>query len=66
MDIDGSNKERLTYFSDPYHEEYDPIARQITESSWHPNGTQIVFGHASQEERGSPHLPSTLYLLTFE
>jgi Tol biopolymer transport system component len=65
MDINGCNKVRLTYFSDPYHEEYDPIARQITESSWHPNGTQIVFGHVSQEERGSPHLPSTLYLLTF-
>ncbi|MFA4839398.1 MAG: T9SS type A sorting domain-containing protein [Candidatus Neomarinimicrobiota bacterium] len=66
MNADGSNKVRLTYFTDPSHEEYDPNARQITESAWSPDGKKIVFGHVSQEERGGIHIPSTLYLLTFE
>ena len=66
MDADGSNKVRLTYFTDPDHDEYDPIARQITEIAWSPDGKSVVFGHVSQEERGGPHLPSILYMLTFE
>ncbi len=66
MDADGANKKRLTYFTDPDHDEYDPIARQITEITWSPDGKRVVFGHVSAEERGSPHLPSTLYLLTLE
>lgn len=66
MDMDGANKKRLTHFTDPDHDEYDPIARQITEITWSPDGKCVVFGHVSQEERGSPHLPSALYLLTFE
>lgn len=65
MNADG-NKVRLTYFTAPNHSEYDPIARQITEITWSPDGKSVVFGHVSREERGSPHLPSTLYLLTFE
>lgn len=55
MNADGSNKVRLTYFTDPSHEEYDPNARQITESAWSPDGKKIVFGHVSQEERGGIH-----------
>ena len=66
MNADGSNKVRLTYFTDPDHNEYDPIARQITEITWSPDGKRVVFGHVSQEERGGPHLPSTLYMLIFE
>lgn len=66
MNADGSNKVRLTYFTDPNHSEYDLIARQITEITWSPDGKSVVFGHVSREERGSPHIPSTLYLLTFE
>ena len=66
MNADGSNKIRLTYFTDPDHEEYAPNARQITESTWSPDGKKIVFGHVSQEERGGIHIPSTLYLLTFK
>ncbi|MCD4770755.1 MAG: hypothetical protein K8R35_11385 [Bacteroidales bacterium] len=65
MNADGSNKVRLTYFADPDHDEYDPIARQITEITWNPDGKSVVFGHVSQEERGGPHLPSILYLFTF-
>ena len=65
MSADGSSIQRLTYFTDPDQPEYDPIARQITEITWSPDGAQTVFGQVSQEERGGPHLPSNLYLLTF-
>ncbi len=66
MDADGSNKVRLTYFTEPGHTEYDPNAQQITESTWSPDGKNIVFGHVSSESKGGPHIPSDLYLLTFE
>ena len=66
MNTDGTKKIRLTYFTNPRHDEYDPIARQITEITWNPNGESVIFGHVSTEERGGPHLPSNLYLLTFE
>jgi len=65
MSAGGSNKVRLTYFTDPDHEEYAPNARQITESTWSSDGKKIVFGHVNQKERGGIHIPSTLYLLTF-
>jgi Tol biopolymer transport system component len=64
MNVDGTNKVRLTYFTEPDHPDYDPIARQITELSWSPDGKQIVFGHASREqERGTAELGSSLHLL---
>jgi len=66
MDADGGNKVRLTYFTDPAHEEYELLARQITESTWSPDGRRIVFGHVSQEEMGGIHIPSTLYMLILE
>lgn len=65
MDANGSNKVRLTYFTDPSHKEYAPNSRQITESTWSPDGKSVVFGHVNQEERGGIHIPSTLYLLTY-
>lgn len=52
-------KTRLTYFPDPGHPVYDPIAGQITEISWDPSGRRAVFGHVSQAEPGTAHLPST-------
>lgn len=64
MDADGGNKARLTFFTDPEHGEYDPLARQITEATWSPDGKEVIFGHVSQEERGGIHVPSILYLLT--
>jgi len=71
MKADGSNKVRLTYFTDPNHKEYDPNARQITEISWCSDGKRVVFGHVSQiksekEITGGIHIPSSLFLLTFE
>ncbi|MBC7246705.1 MAG: PD40 domain-containing protein [Actinobacteria bacterium] len=66
MDADGGNKTRLTFFTDPEHEEYDPHARQITEATWSPDGKRVIFGHVSQEERGGIHVPSTLYLLVLD
>jgi len=67
MDANGGNNVRLTYFGDPGHPEYDANARQITESTWSPDGKFIVFGHVSDErEYGlGPHIPSDLYRLTF-
>jgi len=66
MRVDGTNQVRLTYFTEPGHPEYDPIARQITELSWSPDGRRIIFGHCSREqERGTAELGSTLYMLTF-
>lgn len=62
MNADGRGKGRLTFFTDPTHNDYDPHARQITESTWSPDGKKIVFGHVSQEQRGGIHIPSTLYL----
>ncbi len=58
-------KTRLTYFTDPGHPEYDPIAGQITEISWDPSGRRAVFGHVSQAEPGTAHLPSLLWLISF-
>jgi Tol biopolymer transport system component len=66
MNADGSEQVRLTYFTDSSHEEYEPNSRQITESTWSPDGKKIIFGHVCQEERGGIHVPSTLYLLTFK
>jgi len=63
MNSDGNNKIRLTYFTDPKHKEYDPNARQITESDWTPDGRSIVFGHVSSETKGGVHIFSDLYRL---
>ncbi|NPV60684.1 MAG: hypothetical protein HPY75_13635 [Actinobacteria bacterium] len=63
MGTDGGNKTRLTHFSEPGYAEYDPNGRQITESSWSPDGERVVFGHVSSPERAGIRLPSTLYLL---
>ncbi|MBU1672797.1 MAG: hypothetical protein KJ993_17045 [Actinobacteria bacterium] len=65
MNADGSNKTRLTYFTEPGHAEYDPNAQQITELSWSPDGKYVVFGHVSSESRGGPHVPCDLYKLAF-
>jgi Tol biopolymer transport system component len=66
MDADGGNKVQLTNFTTPKHKDYNPKSRQITESTWSPDGSRIAFGHVVQEERGGPHIPSTLYVLTLE
>ena len=66
MDADGSNQVQLTHFNDPGSPEYDPDARQNTEETWCPDGTCIVIGHVSSKQNGGPHIPSTLYKLTFE
>ena len=43
MDIDGSNKQRLTYFNEPGYPEYNPQERIIAaDSSWNADGTKIV------------------------
>ena len=66
MEPDGKNKVRLTYFSKPGHENFDPDGRQITESTWSPDGKKIIFGHVSQSRRGGARIPSTLYLITLD
>ncbi len=66
MDADGANKTRLTHFSEPGYDEYDPEARQITESSWSPDGGSVVFGHVSFHKRAGVYLPSDLFLLHIE
>lgn len=66
MDSDGNNQVRLTFFSDPKSDYYDPLAKQNTEISWKPDGTAISFGHVSSEETMGPHIPSGIYILTFE
>jgi Tol biopolymer transport system component len=43
MDIDGSNKQRLTFFNEPGYPEYNPQERIIAaDSSWSEDGTKIV------------------------
>ncbi len=66
MDADGDNKRRLTHFTDPAYVGYDAEARQITESSWNPDGKSVVFGHVSSPERAGVYLPSDLYLLPIQ
>jgi len=64
MNADGGNKTRLTYFTEPGHPEYDENARQITELSWSPDGSRVVFGHCSREQQyGTVELGSSLYIL---
>jgi len=68
MDADGSNKIQLTHFTDSNYPEYNPNARQTPESTWSPDGKSIIFAHVSegQESGLGPHIPSTLYKITFE
>ena len=66
MDSDGENKVRLTYFSDPSSDYYDPLAKQNTEISWKPDGSSLVFGHVSNDETMGPHIPSDIYVLSFK
>lgn len=68
MNADGSNKIQLTHFTDSNYPEYNPNARQIPESTWSPDGKSIVFAHVDkgQESGLGPHIPSTLYKITFE
>jgi hypothetical protein len=65
MDSDGENKKRLTCFSDPNSNYYDPLGKQNTEISWKPDGSALVFGHVSSEETMGPHIPSAIYVLSF-
>ena len=64
MDAKGKKKAQLTNCTTPGDQYYKPNARQITEATWSPDGTKIVFGHVAQDKRGGPHIPSTLYVLT--
>jgi Tol biopolymer transport system component len=65
MDTNGRSRARLTHFTEPGYPEYDENARQITELSWSPDGTRIVFGHASRHQQyGTVDLGSSLYILT--
>jgi Tol biopolymer transport system component len=41
MDVDGSNKERLTYFNEPGHNEYMGSAI-AADNSWSPDGKKLV------------------------
>jgi Tol biopolymer transport system component len=42
MDADGSNKQRLTYFNKPGHDEYTGYPVIVADSSWSPDGNKIV------------------------
>ncbi len=42
MSADGSNQRRLTYFNEPGHPEYVPGGATAADSSWGPNGKEIV------------------------
>lgn len=42
MDSDGSNKERLTYFNEPGHDEYTGHPAIAADSSWSPDGKRIA------------------------
>lgn len=54
MDIDGSNKQRLTYFNEPGYPEYNPQERIIAaDSSWNADGTMIVVTLGVMEGAGS-------------
>ncbi|MCP4706386.1 MAG: hypothetical protein GY865_17445 [candidate division Zixibacteria bacterium] len=66
MDSHGENKVRLTNFSDPSSDYYDPQAKQNTEISWKPDGSALVFGHVSSNETMGPHIPSDIYVLSFK
>jgi acetyl esterase/lipase len=65
MNVDGSGKTRLTYFSDPKSSHHDPNARQISELSWSPDGMHLVFGHASRARRRSMEIGASVWILSF-
>lgn len=57
MDIDGSNKQRLTYFNEPGHEHYLDIDGGIVgaDSSWSPDGQQVmIYIKTEREDRDGP------------
>ena len=59
MDADGSNKMRLTYFNK------DPKDIHLSgESSWSPNGSQIIFH--KYDKSAKEYSAGKLFMLTFE
>ena len=42
MNVDGSNKQRLTYFNDPGASEYIPGGVAVSDSSWNRDGNKLV------------------------
>ena len=53
MNADGSNKQRLTYFSTPGHPEYMGGARcVVSDSAWSPDGKSIIALLAYKTPRG--------------
>ena len=67
MEADGSNKIRLTYFTNLSYPEYDKYAKHCAEITWSPDGKNIVFGHGSRPLwRFTPSRDSDLYMLSLE
>ena len=64
MDSDGSNKVRLTYFSEPGSPEYLPEKHRCEEVDWGKDGKKIIFALGIGEDLSQE--TNILYLLTFE
>lgn len=63
MDVDGSNKQRLTFFNSPGHQEYMGGARCIvSDSAWSPDGTRLAALVAHETPRGK--LKSKIVMIT--
>ena len=50
MDLDGSNKKRLTWFNEPGHPEYLPGQTHAAVVSWCPDGTRLFGLHRHQRQ----------------
>lgn len=67
MNSDGSDKTRLTYFTDPNYPEYDKYTTHCSEITWSPDGKRIVFGHGSRLPwRFTPNRETGLYILSLK
>ena len=52
MNVDGSNKQRLTYFNEPEHEHYKGKRTVVSDISWGPSGNEILALVAYGDETG--------------
>ena len=53
MDADGSNKQRLSHFNEPGHNEYSGYPVITADSSWSPDGKKLVATILSGRGRGN-------------